>query len=190
MSEIKTTEKKPMAKKYIIAISCFALILYFILIRILFLTYFFDVENSSHSMEPALKMNLYYRLNETAYWFNTPQRGDIVVTYSNDKELDLIVKRIIGLPGEKLQIKEGKVYINDKELKQSYLSKFIAYPGIAEKSIILKKDEYFVLGDNFDISYDSRYEEFGLIGKDYITGEIDGLSVRNLNLLYKFKIGN
>ena len=84
------------------------------------------------------------------------------------------IKRIIGMPGETVQIKDGKVYINDKELKSDVygITDYIDYPGIAEEPITLGDDEYFCLGDNRPVSQDSRYEEVGPVKRSIIVGKV------------------
>ena len=84
------------------------------------------------------------------------------------------IKRIIGMPGETVQIKDGKVYINDKELKSDVygITDYIDYPGIAEEPITLGDDEYFCLGDNRPVSQDSRYKEVGPVKRSIIVGKV------------------
>lgn len=92
-------------------------------------------------------------------------RYDIVVL---DEEYDdeIIIKRIIGLPGETVEIKNGKIYINDEEIEDEY-----AYGDTSDyEKITLADDEYFILGDNRLISKDSRY--FGPIKKSDLMGEV------------------
>ena len=109
-------------------------------------------------------------------------------TLANGQNLDIIIfpgpeefgqhpyyiKRIIGMPGETVQIKDGKVYINDKELKSDVygITDYIDYPGIAEEPITLGDDEYFCLGDNRPVSQDSRYEEVGPVKRSIIVGKV------------------
>ena len=81
---------------------------------------------------------------------------------------------MIGLPGETVQIKKGKVYINGKKLKSDIygITKYIDEPGIAEEPLELGKDEYFCLGDKRPVSYDSRYEEVGSVHRSEIIGKV------------------
>ena len=82
--------------------------------------------------------------------------------------------RVIGLPGETVQIKKGKVYINGKKLKSDIygITKYIDEPGIAEEPLDLGKAEYFCLGDKRPVSYDSRYEEVGPVHRSEIIGKV------------------
>ena len=109
-----------------------------------------------------------------AYWFEEPQRGDIILFEYPVDETQIYIKRVIGLPGETVQIKKGKVYINGKKLKSDIygITKYIDEPGIAEEPLELGKDEYFCLGDNRPVSYDSRYEEVGPVHRSEIIGKV------------------
>lgn len=89
--------------------------------------------------------------------------GDIAVIQKNN---NVIIKRVIGIPGDKLQIKEGYLYVNEKKHDDYY----IEYPGILDTELVLKSNEYFVLGDNRNQSIDSRYEEMGIIYKNEFIG--------------------
>jgi signal peptidase I len=96
---------------------------------------------------------------------STDALGEKVDTY--------YVKRVIGLPGETVQIIDGKVYINDQPLTDDkYCLSEILDSGSAEQPITLKEDEYFVLGDNRNMSTDSRSEYVGLVKRQDIIGEV------------------
>lgn len=123
-----------------------------------------------HSMNPTLSHKERLLLNKFSYEKSSPERYDIVVFSFNNGEH--FVKRIIGLPGEKVTIKEGRVYINDRVLLDDPVLDEIEYAGIAGEGVVVGKDQYFVLGDNRNHSYDSRYEEIGTINKKVIHGKI------------------
>lgn len=97
----------------------------------------------------------------TAYWFNEPKRGDIVIFKNPDDENETFVKRLIGLPGEKVVIKDAKIYINDSEkpLKEDYLPEEWTRGNGADKALEFNvpDDGYFMLGDNRNLSRDARY---------------------------------
>ena len=92
----------------------------------------------------------------------------IVFPYSDSVNY---IKRIIGLPGERVKIQDGQIYINGSVLEESYGKEKIQDPGVAAKEIQLGTDEYFVLGDNRNASSDSRKEEVGMIKRDKIGGK-------------------
>lgn len=124
-----------------------------------------------NSMYPTLKDGEVFILNKFKYRFVDIQREDIVsLDYADTKYL---IKRVVGLPGEKVDIIDNKLYINDKEYKENYLSEKLKYKDFHLEDIGYKKipkDMYLVLGDNRENSMDSR--EIGLIKKSDINGEI------------------
>lgn len=97
--------------------------------------------------------------------------NDIIVFTSDELEATMI-KRIIAIPGDTVQITDGIVYVNN--IPSPFLTKdrLISYSGIASSPLYLSSDEYFVLGDNFEESKDSRYPEIGCIKSDVILGRI------------------
>ena len=98
-------------------------------------------------------------------------RFDIVVIKRSSDEL--WIKRLIGMPNEKIQIKDGLVYINDEVLvSDTYCDEVILDPGLASEPIYLGEDEYFVMGDNRNHSSDSRYETVGNISRDRLMGRV------------------
>lgn len=113
-------------------------------------------------------------VEKVSYHFSNPNRFDIIVFYpfGRDDPDDYYVKRVIGLPGETIQIKGADIYINDKKLDESYGKDPIIYSGIANEPLKLADDEYFVMGDNRTDSYDSRYAEIGPVTKDKIAGQV------------------
>lgn len=96
----------------------------------------------------------------TAYWFSDPQRGDIVIFKFPDDERETYVKRVIGMPGDKVVIKDAKIYINDAKepLKEDYLPEEWTYINGSDEPLEYQvpEDSYFVLGDNRNHSADAR----------------------------------
>jgi len=126
---------------------------------------------SGYSMEPALANNDKIMLDKFTYSLADIERFDVVV-FSADDDKGEYVKRIIGMPGERIQIKNGKVYIDGKVLRDDIKNAdSILNAGIVEEEMLLGEDEYFVLGDNRNNSEDSRFESIGNISRDDIIGK-------------------
>ena len=111
----------------------------------------------SGSMIPTIQIEDHFFLNKTAYWFHKPQRGDIVVFKPPASMCKTdFVKRLIGLPGEKIAIRHGIVYINDHPLKEPYITPDRA-PIDDFGPYLIPDGRYFMMGDNRNNSRDSRY---------------------------------
>lgn len=124
------------------------------------------------SMEPTLSDNDNLIVDKLSYRFKDPQRFDIIVFPFQYEENTFYIKRIIGLPGETVQIDErGTIFINGEELQENYGREVMVSAGRASEPITLGADEYFVLGDNRNNSSDSRDPSVGNIHKDKIIGK-------------------
>lgn len=128
------------------------------------------------SMEPTFSNYEYLIIDELSYRFKDPQRGQVVVfRYPRDPQ-EHFIKRVIGLPGETVQIKDNHVYIYNEEyphgyiLKEDYLADDEITIANSENLVKLGADEYYVLGDNRDASQDSRF--FGPVKRSFITGKV------------------
>lgn len=108
--------------------------------------------------------------DKITYRFKDPKRFDIVVFPFKENTSKLLIKRIIGMPGETVQIKNGKVYINGYELQENYGNEIMNDAGIASEPILLGEDEYFVLGDNRNNSQDSRFSSVGNVSRSDLIG--------------------
>ena len=131
-------------------------------------------EVSGDSMEPTLSNGDNLIVDKISYRFNEPERFDRIVFPFQYQKDTYYIKRIIGLPGETVQIDEdGNIYIDGEILEESYGREIIDEDkiGIADEPITLGDDEYFVLGDNRNYSSDSRVKEVGNIKKDQIIGK-------------------
>ncbi|HIW42799.1 MAG TPA: signal peptidase I [Candidatus Mediterraneibacter vanvlietii] len=127
-------------------------------------------EVSGSSMETTLSSGDQLIVDKISYRFRDPKRYDIVVFPYRYEENTYYIKRIIGLPGETVQIVDGMVYINGSPLNEHYGNEVIEDPGSAAEPITLGDDEYFVLGDNRNNSQDSRASNVGLIHRDELLG--------------------
>ncbi|MBP5493690.1 MAG: signal peptidase I [Lachnospiraceae bacterium] len=121
------------------------------------------------SMENTLNDKDNLIVDKISYRFKEPKRFDVVV-FPYQKR-NYFIKRIIGLPGETVNIDEdGNIFINGVLLEENYGKEKIKDPGIASRPIVLGENEYFVLGDNRNDSFDSRYFEVGNVKKENIIG--------------------
>jgi len=125
------------------------------------------------SMEPNFYDKEYLIIDELSYRLREPDRGEVIVFRYQEDQKEYFLKRIIGLPGERIKVTEGKViiynnqYPEGKVLDESYyIDEDVKTLG--NKIIALKNDEYFVLGDNRSNSYDSR--RFGAVNEDHLVG--------------------
>lgn len=123
------------------------------------------------SMTPNFSEGDYLIIDELSYQFRGPQRGEVIVFKYPENPSQKFIKRVVGLPGEVVEIKENKVSIYNKDKSRvldesEYLSSSVNTVGNA--TFELRENEYFVLGDNRDFSYDSR--KFGVVPEDNIIG--------------------
>lgn len=124
------------------------------------------------SMEPSLYNGQQILLDRLVYKFLSPKQGDVIVFKPNGNEnAQYYVKRVVAVPGDKVNITDGKLFVNGQELEGAEYDK-IAEPGLASNEIKLGEDEYFVLGDNCNNSEDSRSANIGNVKKEYITGRV------------------
>ncbi len=123
------------------------------------------------SMEPSLYNGQSIFLNRLIYKVASPREGDVIVFLPNGNEKSqYYVKRVVGVPGDTLYIKNGLLYVND-ETVEAYFNDRIAEPGLLESQVTLGEDEYFVIGDNCNNSEDSRSANIGTVKKSYIIGK-------------------
>lgn len=147
-------------------------------------------EVNGDSMDTTLADGQSLIMDKLSYRFHDPERFDIVI-FPGPEEMIVeptpvdrllhrksrspyFIKRVIGLPGETIQIIDGKVYIDGKELTEDVygITDYIDEPGIAANPLTLGKDEYFCMGDNRPVSYDSRYEAVGPVKRSEFVGKV------------------
>ena len=131
----------------------------------MFLIQPFYVEGAS--MEPSFYDKEYLIINEITYRFNEPQRGEVIVFKYPKNPRQYYIKRIIGLPGETIEIRDGQVHINNEILGEEYIE---LLSSDNRRTVVLGDNEYFVLGDNRKNSSDSRI--FGPLKGKYIIGKV------------------
>lgn len=124
---------------------------------------------NGQSMEPNLYEKQKLLLNVTAYTFSDVERGDIIVATPEEFDME-IIKRVVGLPGETIEIRDNVIYINGEALDEPYVKEEMVTADIPE--FTLGANEYFICGDNRNNSLDSRSEILGPITKDEIFGKV------------------
>lgn len=173
--DLSDNRKKKKLKKKILHIVLFVLEI----VAVILLAFFLikgTMERTkvpNDSMAPTLKEDTPIMVSRLSYLWSDPKRFDVVVFEQEGAEHDYYhVMRVIGLPGETIQIVNGKVYINDellnevvRDLPDMHLS------GLATDPVTLDADEYFVLGDNRNKSEDSRFANIGNVTKEQIIGK-------------------
>lgn len=142
-------------------------ILLTLLIYVLVRTFLFEnYRVVGHSMDPTLENDQYLMVNKLDYRLREPQRGDIVVFRDPHDGKRKLIKRIVGLPGEILEIRSGQVFVSGRRLDEPYL----ADPGLSSQPPIpIPDDSYYLLGDNRNNSSDSR--NWGALPKSEIVGK-------------------
>lgn len=129
-----------------------------------------QIRITGQSMTPELRSEDVVLMNRLSYDMGSPKRFDVVVFEREDKKPN--VKRVIGLPGETVQIKNGQIYIDDKPLEADKGLGQVSLAGLAENPVVLEEDEYFLLGDNRDSSEDSRFVKIGNVKRRQIRGKV------------------
>lgn len=117
------------------------------------------------SMEPTLQTGEFVLVEKVSYRINAPVRGDVIVFHYPRNPQKEYIKRVIGLPGDLVNITGGHVYINGRMLQEPYIAAAPAYPG----SWTIDADSFFVLGDNRNNSDDSH--RWGMVPRDYVIGK-------------------
>lgn len=154
--------------KWIVDIIMVVCIAYLIVIYLCSKT--FMVGNSMNSM---IENGDGILIDKVTFCFREPERYDVVIFEPNVANVSqYYIKRIIGLPGETVQIIDGKVYINGEPLSDDISDESIFNSGLATEPVVLGYNEYFVLGDNRNNSEDSRFSNVGNIKRNSIIGRI------------------
>lgn len=161
--EEKQTKAQAIRKEIFswIRVIVFALLLTFVLNR--YVVFNFTVP--TESMENTIMTDNRILSLRCAYWFSDPKRGDIVVFPFPDDPSETYIKRIIGLPNETIEGKDGYVYIDGKKFEEDYVTSLLDEDFGPYQ---IPEDSYFVMGDNRDISLDARYWENKFVKKEDI----------------------
>ena len=150
---------------YVLKIAA-AVLIAFLIVR--FVCFSYTIQGDS--MMPTIENGEKHLVNRLIYHIKGPSRYDVIVfKLDDDASSSYYVKRVIGLPGETVQIKDGKIYVDGKAAK-NYSDESISSPGVASEEITLGSDEYFVLGDNRNHSTDSREPNVGVLHREDLLG--------------------
>ena len=150
-------------------------ILFAVVIAVILIQFVKPTIVKQSSMEPNFYEDDYLFVSKQSYTlFGEPQRGDVVVVHSSlvqeNGEEKMLIKRIIGLPGETIDIIDGEVYINDKKLEEDYLKEDFTSGEV--KRLVIPEGKIFCMGDNRRVSIDSRDEDVGCIEIDDVIGKV------------------
>jgi signal peptidase I len=129
---------------------------------------FGNFQIQQHSMEPTLYENDRVLINRVVYYYSQPQRRDIVILLDPTGSRNDFVKRVVALPGEVIEIRDGQTYVNNKRVDEFYLSTDLSNENVGPLRV--PDDSYFVMGDNRTVSSDSR--RFGPVKRDNILGKV------------------
>ena len=148
------------------------------ILAVVFMAYvcvsFFGIRSNvvGQAMAETLKSGDQVLINKFVYIISDPKAGDVIVFLPNGNEKShYYVRRVIAVPGDLVQVKDGAVYVNGKLFNEVTDVAAMEEAGIASEEIKLGKDEYFVLGDNRNNSEDSRYANIGNIKREHIIGQ-------------------
>ena len=142
-------------------------IIFTLLLYVLIRTFLFEnYRVLGHSMDPTLENEQFLVVNKLGYRLSDPERGDIIVFRDPRTDERKLIKRVVGLPGEMLEIQEGQVLINSQHLDEGYIA---AKGRYSQAPRLIAEGEYFVLGDNRNNSSDSH--NWGMLPRDKIIGK-------------------
>lgn len=142
---------------------------FYLFLIILFRVYIIEPHSvSGSSMDETFHTNDYVLVDKISYAFSEPKRGDVIVFNPpvEDRTEDRFIKRIIGIPGDRVVVTNTETFVNGQKLQES----FVTHKSARTASTTLGPNQYFVMGDNREVSYDSR--SWGVLEKEHIQGRV------------------
>lgn len=146
---------------------------YVVMILVVVLLRIFVLVNAyipTNSMENTIMTDARVMGLKTAYWFHEPERGDIVVFWAPDLENTLYVKRLIGVPGDTVEVINGALYVNGEEQEEPYLKEAMKKESYGP--YVVPEDSYFMMGDNRNVSLDARFWTNTYVTRDKVVGKV------------------
>ena len=167
---LRKQEKKSLPWRIVSGVANIALLIVLALFVYLFLAC--PVQMKGHSMEPVAAEKSLLLINKIQYRFCSPKQFDIIAFHTKDSDA-IQIKRVIALPGDRIRIDEGNIYINGILCEQAkeYIQDLIS-AGVASNEMTVGENEYFVLGDHAVYSEDSRSSDIGMVSKNQIIGKV------------------
>lgn len=172
--DFERESKKPMVKRILIELFLWAAQIAAVVFLAYIISYYalektnmigISMENTLYDGDPII-------INKFSYRFTEPKRFDVIVFKQSGREHNFYnIKRIIGLPGERVQIMDGSIYINGELIEEKINVEPMVNFGLADEEILLEENEYFVLGDNRNNSEDSRFASIGNVRQEEIIGK-------------------
>lgn len=172
--DFERESKKPMVKRILIELFLWAAQIAAVVFLAYIISYYalektnmigISMENTLYDGDPII-------INKFSYRFTEPKRFDVIVFKQSGREHNFYnIKRIIGLPGERVQIMDGSIYINGELIEEKINVEPMVNFGLANEEILLEENEYFVLGDNRNNSEDSRFASIGNVRQEEIIGK-------------------
>jgi len=154
------------------------IVLMLVLVTFFVVYYGNQLEVDGNSMKSTLENGDTVMVNTIRYRAFSPKRYDVALIQKQDSYGNSVsyIKRVVGLPGETVEIKQGRIYIDGEKLDFNDDKENIINAGIAASGLKLGKDEYFVIGDNWNNSEDSRSDSVGVIKRDEFAGKVWAVS--------------
>lgn len=147
----------------------FSIVVIYALVNLLSMRYIVH----GRSMFPSFEEGQFLIVSRFHYWFEKPDRGDVVVFHAPSNPTEDYIKRVIGLPGDRIEFRDQQIYINDKIYDEPYIeeicNRFSCQDEVWEE---VPPDSYFVLGDNRNSSVDSRRPSVGYVSKEMLIGKV------------------